>query len=172
MVGFLTFFSSHIKNLLVLARLCLFPPRAGGVRAGGSLLELWDVPGENCCPQGHGRGCSRHPPNPAWGLLVRSVSLGAAGEEQDGAGGPGGSLQPSTKTWKPKPDVGCLLLSPNEADLGCLRTRGVQKEPSSTAGGMCPAWGAWGGLKAVVPMGTLTPGPRFPPAPVPGRQLP
>lgn len=85
------FFPSHVKNHRVLARLSLFPPGTGGVRAGGSLLELWDVPCREKLdiPE---QGCSRHHPNPAgrgsaWELLPSKGQTGGCWcREQDRAG--------------------------------------------------------------------------------------
>lgn len=119
------------------------------------------------------------------------VRLGAAGAgSRIVLGWLGGNLQPNTRTWKPKTSVGRGLLPPNEADLGCLRASRVKNKPSSIAGSRksphgsdVPSLGGLGSLKPLVPMGTptlaLTPSPapsrqwdRFPPAPLPGRQLP
>lgn len=180
------FFPSHVKNHQVLARLCFFPPRTGGPRAGGSLLELWDVPREKLdIPE---QGCSRHHLSPAgqgsaWELLPSEGQAGSCRcRKLDHAGEP--PPKPNTKTWKPKTNVGCGLLSPDETDLESLRAREMQNKPNSTAwsrksplGNDVPTLGGLGGLKPLVPMGTLTlalapsaarPGPRqwdrFPPA--------
>lgn len=163
---------SHVKNHQILARLCLFPPRAGGLRAGDILLG---------CPQGgvgHPGAGGLHPnppnhPNPAWELLPVRVRLGLLVQEQDGAGEAWREPPAKHQTWNPKPDMGCGLLAPNEADLGCLRARGVQNKPSSTAGSRKSPLGGdvpiLGGLKALVPVGTRSPpGPRHgtdPPSP-------